>query len=147
MSEVFKLALPGNDALKASVSNEVVDSLYPNPKINTKANPPHTGIIRLHWVSSGVTVPYDQTNILYSFPHGYGYVPTVFGNYKFDNGSIIRRGTLPFQYGSLGIIVMDADDTNVYLKYFSYDLSVGLTAVPPFEMQVRFYVMAEQGRG
>lgn len=140
----FRIALPGNDVHTARIQDLAIDRRYPNPKIYTKANPPHTGIIFLNWASS-IGVNFQTTKILHSFKHNYNYIPTVFASYKFDNGSQILRGTLPFQYGALGVITMDADDTNINLKYYSIDGAIPATTIPPFTMQIRFYVMAESG--
>lgn len=140
----FRIALPGNDVHTARIQDLAIDRRYPNPKIYTKANPPHTGIIFLNWASS-IGINFQTTKILHPFKHNYNYIPTVFASYKFDNGSQVLRGTLPFQYGALGIITMDADDTNINLKYYSTDAAIPATTIPPFTMQIRFYVMAESG--
>lgn len=140
---IFKIALPGNDVKDASISQEVLDSQFPSPKVNTLAQPPHAGIIHLNW-SSSVAVPLGTTKLIYSFPHGYDYIPSCFASYSFDNGSVRNSGVLPFQYGAIGVILLDADIRNINLKYFSADLA-GVTVVPPFLMQVRFYVFAERG--
>lgn len=139
----FKIALPGFDVRTSRVTEEVLDGLYANPKINTKASPPHLGIIRVNWATTGIIIPTDTTRILYSFPHNYGYVPTVFASYAFDNGTIRSNGTLPFQMGGIGIVTIDADLVNINLKYYSFDLAS--TAITPFLMNVKPYVMAEQG--
>lgn len=138
----FKIALPGFDVHSSQVGEEALDSQYPNPKINAIANPPHVGIIDLDWVSTSITVPANSEKILYSFPHGYDYVPTCIGVYHFDNGTNPSSGILPFQYGALGLILLDADSININLKWVSFD---GGTTIPNFIMQVRFYVMAERG--
>lgn len=143
MSQVFKITLPNNDVRTSDLKDEVLNSLAPSPKINTQASPPHVGIIFLNWASSSLVIPRGTTQVLYSFPHGYNYVPTAIAVFAFDNGVNPQNGTLPFQYGALGIITIDTDALNVNLKYFSIDL--GSTIIPPFTMQVRFYVMAERG--
>lgn len=142
MSQRFKLALPGFDAQSARVWEEVLDNLYPSPKIDTTPVPPHAGIIFLNWADT-TAVPNNTTKLLYSFPHGYNHIPTVFASYSYDNGTIRLRGTLAFQNGALGMITIDADEENINLKYYSFDLAS--TAITPFIMQVRFYVMAEHG--
>lgn len=142
MSERFAISLPGSDVFGAKLTDEVVDSLYPNPKVSTIASPPHAGIIFLNW-SSSLIIPERTTKLLYSFPHNYENLPTVLASYKFDAGSGIFYGTLPFQYGALGLILMDTDAVNVNLKYFSLDIAS--TTIPAFLMQIRFYVMAERG--
>lgn len=142
MSE-FKIALPGSDIHTSKLKDEVVNSLYPNPKIDATAQPPHAGIIFLNMANTNLIVAYDATYIFYKFPHNYGYVPTCIGNYIFNNGGVDRNGVLPFQYGGLGMVILDADATNINLKFLSFDL--GSTPVTPFTMQVRFYVMSEPG--
>ncbi len=139
---IFKLSLPNNDVKRARIQDVVLDSTYPNPKINTKADPPHAGTISLNWVDT-TGVPYATTKLLYSFAHGYNKMPTVFASYKYDTGLVVRRGTLPFQLGALGMISIDADAKNINLKYYSFDIFD--TPIPPFIMQIRFYVMVEHG--
>ena len=138
----FSIALPGKDVYRGKVTDMVIDSRYPNPKIDTLGKPPHAGVIFLNWASS-IAVPETTIRLIYSFPHNYNFIPTVMASYDFDNGSARLKGTLPFQYGGLGIITIDADEKNINLKYYSTDFAA--TVVPPFTMQVRFYVMAEQG--
>jgi hypothetical protein len=81
--------------------------------------------------------------MLYSFPHNYGYIPTVIGTSEFDNGVQQVKGMLPVQIGAMGMVILDSDTTNVNLKYFSFDF--GATPIPPFTLKIRFYVMAERG--
>lgn len=144
MSNVFRVALPNND-IRAHLDSMAVDSRYASPKIDTLASPAHVGLISLNWNSSTIALPDTTIKLLYYFPHNYNYTPTVFASYKFDNGANILKGTLPFQNGSLGIILMDADTKNINLKYYSTDAGAPASNIPPFIMQIRFYVMAEQG--
>lgn len=139
----FTLVLPGADVRNPTLSDIIVSEKYPNPKVLTTANPEHAGDIFVNWQSS-IALPDGAIQLIDLFPHGYDYVPTVIGTYKFDNGFGKIEGTLPFQYGALGIIVLDADATNINLKYYSLDLS-GAVTIPPFTMTVRYYVMAERG--
>lgn len=141
---IFKIALPNNDVKTARLADEVLDSRYPSPKIDTKASPPHAGILDINWQSSNIVIPHQQTRLLHRFPHKYGYIPTAFGVYTFDNGSRKTSGTLPLSIGAVGIITIDTDDTYVNFTYFSIDFT-DITSIPPFIMQIRFYVMAERG--
>lgn len=141
--DVFKIVLPGSNVHQSRLEDKVIDSLYSNPKINVVARPSHASVISLNW-NNPTPVAYNITKILYSFSHNYDYVPTVFASYSFDDGSNLRNAILPFQYGGLGMIVMDADIKNVNLKYLSLDLS-SAAAIPTFIMKIRFYVMAERG--
>lgn len=143
MSEVFRVALPNTDVRRAKVSEMVLDSRYPSPKIDTTARPPHAGIIFVNWNNTTTILNSGTTKLLYSFPHGYNKIPTAIASYTFDNGTVRPKGTLPFQVGALGIILIDADEVNINLKYFSTDLTS--TPIPVFTMKVRFYVFAEHG--
>lgn len=109
------------------------------------ATPPHAGTIFLNWTQTA-GVNFDTTQLIYSFPHGLNYVPTVFASYQWTDGTNTQRGTLPFQLGALAIIVIDADPANINLKYFSIDSSIPATTITPFTMQIRFYVMVEPGK-
>jgi hypothetical protein len=142
MTTTFRLALPGTDTDNAHIDQLAVDARYPNPKIDTLASPPHAGIIFINWTDT-TPIASGTTKIIYSFPHNYSTIPTDFASYKFDNGSNILRGVLPFSNGVLGVIFLDADEKNINLKYLSTD--VGTTVIPAFTMQVRFYVMSEHG--
>lgn len=143
MSQVIKVALPGFNT-NTGVGNLVTDSVHPNPKIYTFASPPHAGTIFLAWSTVGLTQANGTTKLIYSFAHHLDYVPTVFASHDFTNGVIERRGTLPFQYGALGMITIDADATNINVKYFSLDLA-DTTPIPVFNMTIRYYVMVEPG--
>lgn len=143
---IFKIALPGSNVRDSKLNEEAIDSLYPSPKVSTLAQPPHAGIIFLNWSSTTIALGQNTTKLLYSFPHGYNYIPTAIGNYRFDNGSTIQTGTLPFQYGGLGLINLETTRTAVNLQYVSFDLALSpFTPIPPFLMRVRFYIMAERG--
>lgn len=139
---VFRLALPGFDVHRGKPEQMVLDAVHDSPKIDTQATPPHAGIIFLNWQDTSV-IAYDTVKLITSFPHKYNQTPTVIGSYKFDNGFTILRGTMSFQVGALGMLVLDADETNINLKYYSFDF-LG-TNMPTFTMQIRFYVMAEAG--
>jgi hypothetical protein len=139
---IFKISLPGQDVRGARLNEEVVDSIYPSPKVSTIASPPHAGIIHLNW-SSSIILPNPTVKNLYSFAHGYNQIPSTLAVFSFDNGTTKTNGILPFNYGALGLILIDADSTNVNLKYISFDLAS--TVIPVFIMQVRFYVFAERG--
>lgn len=142
MSDVYRMALPGFDVHRGKVEQMVADNRYPSPKIDTQATPPHAGIIFVNWTDTSI-IANNTTKLIYSFPHRYNQVPTVIASYKWDNGTIIQRGILPFQLGAIGMIIIDADLKNINLKYYSFDfLSIN---VPVFTMQVRFYVFAEAG--
>lgn len=142
MTNVFRMALPGFDAIRGKVEQMITDSRYASPKIDTQAVPPHAGVIFLNWTDTNI-INYGVTRLIYSFPHNYGRIPTVFASYKFDNGTTVLRGTLPFQYGALGMITIDADEKNINVKYWSFDF-LG-NNIPAYTMQIRFYVMAEAG--
>lgn len=141
---LFKLVLPGSDVHRSRLNEDVLNSQYASPKINTKATPPHTGILFVNWQSSKFFARGD-TFLIYSFPHKYNYPPLALGAYKFNNGTTTYRGLLPFSIGALGEILIDSDSTNVNIKYHSFDLS-NITVIPPFTMQIRFYVFAERGK-
>src|SRR3954471_18535511 len=103
----FSIAQPGSSASDTRVMNKVVDSLYPSPKVNMKASPPHAGLIDLNW-SSSISLPNQTTKTLYQIPHGYDYLPGAFAGFSFDNGSVKVSGTLPFSIGGIGLIIIDA---------------------------------------
>lgn len=144
MSQVFRLARLNEDVLRGKVDKMILDSRYPVPKIDTQATPPHAGIIFLNWADT-TAIPNDTVKLLTYFPHGYNKMPTVIGNYIFDNGSVRLKGVLPFQNGALGEIIIDSDEKNINLKYYSFDQGIPATAITPFLMQVKFYVTAEHG--
>lgn len=140
----FRLALPGTDVHRGRPQDMVLDSRLDSPKIDTTASPPHAALIFLNW-NRTAGIPDDTTLLLYSFPHNYNQIPIVIAAYKFDNGSNVLKGVLPFQLGGQGIITMDADEENINLKYYSIDGNVSPTDILPFIMQLRYYVMAEAG--
>ncbi len=139
---IFRVALPDKDARRGKITDMVVDNRYPSPKIDTAARPPHAGLIFLNW-NDTTAIPSGTTKVIYPFPHRYNTCPTAFASYSFDNGTQRIKGTLPLQIGALGMLTIDTDDTNVNLKYFSFD--TGSTPIPAFTAQIRFYVMAEPG--
>lgn len=141
---IFKIALPGFSYRDAKPNEEAVDSLYSSPKVNTLAQPSHVGILSINWQTSGIVMPFSTNRIIYSFPHGYSYIPVAFAVCQFDNGSVRVNGTLPFGIGALGEVIIDTDATNVNFRYLSSDLS-NATPIPPFLLRARFYVFAERG--
>lgn len=146
MSNRFIMVKQG-DARNARLQDIIVSDEYTNPKIYTVPTvPAHAGNIFLNWASTTKSASLDTTLILDSFPHGFKYIPSVFGTFKFDNGTTQREGTLPFQFGSLAIITLDADATNINLKYYSLDAGIPATTIPQFNMQIRYYVMVEPGK-
>ena len=142
---VFRVSVDGKSIKSKHLEDFVAHETYPFPKIDTSANPPHAGNISLNWNDS-TAIGFGITKIAYSFKHGYDYVPTVVATFNFQSStsSLQRRGTLPLQFGAIGIITMYADDTNIYLAYYSTDIS-GVTAITPFLMRIRYYVFAERG--
>jgi len=145
MSEVFKLAVPGVRVQGARAKDLIVDSDHPNPKISVLASPPHAGNIALSWEN---TNSYAEGTVvtLYSFPHGFQYVPTVLGNYNFNNGSVNINGMLPLQIGALGVIYLECDPINVNLCYVSTDINVTPQPTIPFNMMIKYYVFVEPGQ-
>lgn len=144
MSQVFRIALPDKDVHRGKVVEMVLDSRYASPKIDTLASPPHAGLIFLNWTDT-TGILGGITKILCSFPHGYNnYVPTVVGLYQSITGG---GNTLPLQIGAIGMLTIDADQTNINLKYFSIDPFNPATAITPFILIIKFYVMAEHGTG
>lgn len=141
----LRVSLPGIDVKQAKLAELVISEQYPNPKIDTLANPPHVGTIFLDWVTLGITQDDGITRVLHSFPHNYNYIPTVFASCKFTNATITRNGTLPFSLGNLGMITIDADIKNINFKYYSFAPGGPASSVPAFKMQIKFYVMSEHG--
>lgn len=139
----FRLVKPGARVRNARITDIIASTNYPAPKIWTKANPAHAGTIFVNWQSS-LIIPFGTVKLMDSLPHGLPYVPSVFATFKFDNGSIRREGTLPFQDAALGMITIDADIVNINLKFYSTDIS-GITAVPAFTLTARYYVVVEPG--
>jgi len=139
----FVISQPGFSASRARPWQIVLSSDLPNPKIDTQVNPPHVGILTVNW-NDTTPIADDTTRLMYSFPHNYNHIPSVFAAYYFDNGTTQRRGTLPLQLGAIGMITVDADSKNINFKYYSIDV-FGPTAIPVFLLRLRFYVMAEHG--
>lgn len=151
---VFKIALPGKDINRASLQEEVLDSTYPSPKINSFANPPHAGIVKIHNTMNSSPLPaFGVTNTLYSFPHGYDYVPTVFGNYIIYNKPDTNpndsfAGQLPEVFVNasselLILLTIEADLNNISINMLG--LKVAPSTIAPYIFYIRYYVMAERG--
>lgn len=145
----LKIALPNTkDVQDDRVEDLAISSQYPSPKIDTKANPPHAGIIFINWVSAGILVSRDTPRILYSFPHSYNYAPLAFASYEFTDGTVRSRGVLPFTctvaVGAHAEVTIESDKTNVYIKHVP--LFTPAAAQQPFNIKIRFYVFAERGR-
>lgn len=143
MSHKFSLVKEGADVNHPRLTDFIISQDYPNPKIYTQGSPSHAGNIFVNWQSS-IFITQGSVRLIDSFAHGFAYVPSAFATFKFDNGSTKREGTLPFQYGAIGMITIDADATNVNIKYLSTDLA-GITIIPAFTMQIRYYLMVERG--
>lgn len=139
---IFRIALPGFDVHRGKLEQMVLDSAVPSPKIDTTADLSHAGIIHLNWTDT-TPIADGTTKTIYSFKHNCSQIPSVFANYTWDGGSGVRKGVLPLQYGALGMILLDADATNINLKYYSFDSSS--TAISAFVMEIRYYVMSDLG--
>lgn len=141
---IFKISLPGVDVHNSRIDQDVLNSLYPNPKINVLAQPPHAGVIFVDWVSTTITVPSGSPKTIYSFPHGYNYIPTALGTFDFDDGTVKGKGVLPLTV-TIGTVVsqieIETDSKNVNVKIYTD----GSGAVPAFKIKIRFYVFAERG--
>lgn len=149
MSKIV-IGLPDQDAKQASLDQQVINSLYPSPKINAEVFPPHAGLIDLSWSETTEAPLRGSVRTLYSFPHGYNYVPTVLSNFILDflDGSPPFASMLPLLIGIGGdssvLILMDADLININLKVLGL---FATTTIPgPFKMKIRFYVFAERGK-
>ena len=141
----FTLVKPGFNVHRPHPADIILSDLYPTPKINTKAKIPHAGVIFLNWASGAGRLGSPTPYIFDSFEHGFDYIPTVFATYKYNDATRIVEGTLPFQFGALGLFAMSADKTNINLEYYSYDVMDPATAIDPFTLQIRYYVMVEHG--
>lgn len=136
------VSLPDNSVEDVGLDKKTLDSLYPNPKIDTRVIPPHAGVININWISTGVLVADGTDKVLYSFPHGYDYIPTVLACFSLQDASGTLSGILPFAT-AFSVVLIDADATFIRIRL--YALQTGGLPLEPFNIQVRFYVMAERG--
>lgn len=139
----FRVALPGFNADRARSNELSVSDELPNPKIKLGEDPSHTAILFLD-IASGPVYANGSITTWYSFKHGYDYIPTVMGVYVGSSSSSDIGGLLPFPVGALGEIFIDADETNINLRFASYDVTSAIP-LPEILMRIRYFVMAEFG--
>lgn len=143
---ILKLALPNHDVHSSSLKDQVLNSRYASPKIDTTANPPHAAIINLNWTDTTAFL-WPTIKTAYSFPHGYNYIPAVIGVFSYKSDTLSEKGVLPFHASDQDYsIVIEADQTNINIKLSNADRIPPATAIKPFTIKIRYYVFAERGK-
>lgn len=84
MSYVAKVSLPGYDVGSATPEKCSIHSGYPSLKAKTGQTSPHFATLS---VDFSATVTQNVTHTVYSFNHGYGYVPFSLASIVFNTGT------------------------------------------------------------
>lgn len=138
MTDVLKISLPGIDVKTARPDQCVVHSDYPNPKINKHANPAHRGLIS---VILNNTYQTGET-VLFSFPHGYSYVPMVWATIAEVNTSNPNIfGFQPYVSGQTSVEVR-CNATNFLIVYVN---NTGVSQQPLIQLNVSYAIFADNG--
>lgn len=104
------------------------------------------------------TTTFYQRNLIYSFPHGYNYVPSTWFLVSIDNfqtavGSegvyLTGGGGLPALSSSVLVITADSKNVNFYIDKY-WDTTIGALPAPSilgFFVEVRAYVAVQDLSG
>jgi hypothetical protein len=152
----IKIATPGVDAQTATAANLLMNMTYPIAKLDiTKAasfqnitiafnnDPPEPGV--------GLT----NSTLIYSFPHGYSYVPQVWSMiteivpptsqtpYQTYNQDRMLLSVKTFEGVDSASIAVRTDATNVNIYVDKYRLSGVAGSLVPCVVKLRVYVFAQ----
>lgn len=133
-----KVVLPGYDVDTATPEQCVVHSGYPPLKSKANQPSPHYATLEVNF-SSGV--PQGSNVLLYSFNHGYGYIPFNFASIKFTIPSQTLYG---INYTGIGAtLAVRAYCTSSQFRVEIYDQFNWVE--PGSKLEVSYYVFAENG--
>lgn len=137
----MKITLPGYDIATATPEQCAVHSSYVSPKVKKTVSPVHRGVVQITFTTT--SIPVGKTT-LYSFAHGYSYVPSVVASFKASGGPFgTLYGTMPWIAGDFDTVNISADSTNVYIIWHKYASAGNVNGLV---LTVSYYVFAESGR-
>lgn len=138
MSFVTKVSLPGYDVMAATPEQCAIHSSYPPLKSKLGQSNPHQAFLDLTFTA---TVTQGVTHTLYSFNHGYGYVPFSLASIIFYDGFQEIYGlsyagigsTLAINaYCTANDFIIDIYDDYLWTNYLAW-------------LKVSYYIFAENG--
>lgn len=83
MTYIAKLSMPGYDVSSATPEQCALHSLYPPFKAKIGQSNPHFALLSVDFTGM---VTQNVSHTVYSFNHGYGYVPLNFASIIFNDG-------------------------------------------------------------
>lgn len=143
----LKVSLPGFDVKTAAPEDCAIHSDYDTFKIDSSANPPHFGVVKITFNSNP---PDDVITTLFSFDHGYNHRPSLMT--YIDNGPVFLNtsttGHVHFNVTDTAWIECNVTDTQFRIDVRNHlvDLTGAGAGLYPVTMTVRYYIFAEDGK-
>ena len=139
MSYVAKVSLPGYNVNDATPEQCSVHSSYPPLKAKLGEANPHYALLRVSF--SGV-ITQGVTHTVYSFPHGYGYIPLTLSTITLYTGTSVTASGIGYTgIGATLTIKAYCDATNFYVTVYDNFNWIDGSSV----LEVSYYVFAENG--
>lgn len=136
---VVKVSLPGIDVKLAKPEQCSIHSEYPPFKSKVDQTDPHFALLKVDFTGS---VTQDSVTNLYSFPHGYNYIPLSLPSMVFiSNDGDLFAGTGTIR--PTGTLEIYAKCTATHFIVTIYD-NFNWTG-PNASLEVSYYVFAEDG--
>lgn len=138
MSYVAKVSLPGYDVNTATPEQCSIHSDYPPLKAKLGQDDPHVATLEVDFTA---TVTQNVTHTVYSFNHGYGYVPLNFSSIVFNDGT---QDVVGIGFAGVGAnLAINAYCTSSQFIVTVYD-NFNWTSNNA-SLRVSYYVFAENG--
>lgn len=138
MTYVAKVSLPGYDVRTATPEQCAIHSSYPPLKAKVNEASPHIATLVVDFTG---TVTQGVTHTLYSFNHGYGYIPFSLSSIVFNDGA---QDVIGLGFAGIGAtLAIDAFCTSTEFKITIFD-DFNWTSNSA-SLQVSYYVFAEDG--
>lgn len=134
----IKVALPGYDATKATPEQCSLHSSYPALKSKTDQENPHHATLKVDFTSG---ISQGSTHTIYSFEHGYDYVPLNFASIVLDVGSTIIYGINRAAVGSTLDVSVGCTATHFEVKVFDNFNWIDSNTT----LEISYYIFAEDG--
>lgn len=147
---------PGSSLTNASGPNITFNTQYPFYMLDSTNNVSFQ-VITLFFAheppNPDGTISTYQRTLIYSFPHGYNYVPATWflvslDNFKTAFGSegayLVGGGNFPTASSAVLIATVDATNVNLYIdKYYDAAFPTGPPSIIGFFVGVRAYVAVQ----
>jgi hypothetical protein len=138
MTYVVKLSLPGYDVRTATPEQCAIHSSYPPLKSKLGQSPKHSATLNVDFTGP---ITQDLTQTIYSFPHGYDYIPLSLSNMTLTIMSVSMTG-IGF-VGTGSSLAVNAYCTSSHFIVSVYDNAFWID--DSTSLQVSYDIFAENG--